>query len=132
MRRFVLFAALAATATFGAERALAQAPTAKCTAAKMKCVTTKATALLACPNKAEGKGVAVDPACVTKAEDKFDGGVDPSKGCVQKTETKPPCATTGDVASLEALVDDFVDDAVTDLDPGFPTPVLNKCSAGKK
>jgi hypothetical protein len=132
MRRYVLFAALAATAAFGGERALAQSATAKCTAAKMKCVTTKATALLGCHNKAEGKGVAVDPLCVTKAEDKFDGGATPSKGCVQKTETKPPCATTGDVGSLESLVDDFVDDVVTDLDPGYPTPVLNKCSAGKK
>jgi len=115
--------------------AWAQATTAKCTAAKIKCANGKATGLLGCHNKAEGKGVAVDPACTGKVQTKFDGGPDPTKGCMGKAEkdlTKSPCATTNDTASLEAKVDAFVTDVVTELDPGFPTPVLSKCSAGKK
>ena len=33
---------------------------------------------------------------------------------------------------MEAKVDAFVLDVVTELDTGYPTPVLSKCSAGKK
>jgi hypothetical protein len=115
--------------------AWAQAATAKCTAAKIKCGNGKATGLLGCHNKAEGKGIAVDPACTTKVQTKFDGGIDPTKGCMGKAEkdlVKSPCSTTGDTASLEAKVDAFVLDVVTELDPGYPTPTLSKCSAGKK
>jgi hypothetical protein len=109
--------------------AQAQATTAKCTAAKIKCANGKATGLLGCHNKAEGKNVPVDPACISKVDTKFSL---PAKGCMEKAESKPPCATTGDAGSLEAKVDAFVLDVVTELDPGYPTPVLNKCSAGKK
>jgi hypothetical protein len=115
--------------------ARAQAATAKCTAAKIKCANGKATGLLGCHNKAEGKNVPLDPACTTKVQTKFDGGVDPTKGCMGKAEkdlVKSPCATTGDTISMENKVDAFVLDVVTELDPGYPTPVLSKCSAGKK
>jgi hypothetical protein len=104
----------------------------KCAAGKTKCVIKKVKALLGCHSKAEGKGIAVDPLCVGKAEDKFDGGLDPTKGCFAKLEAKPPCLTTGDTASMEAAIDAFVLDVVQELDPGYPAPVLNKCSAGKK
>ncbi len=119
----------------GAGNAQAQLATAKCTSAKIKCANGKSTGLLGCHNKAEGKGIAVDPACTTKVQTKFDGGIDPTKGCMGKAEkdlVKSPCSTTGDTGSLEAKVDAFVTDVVTELDPGFPTPVLSKCSAGKK
>ena len=53
-------------------------------------------------------------------------------GKAEKDLVKSPCATTGDTGSLGAKVDAFVNDVVTELDPGYPTPVLNKCSAGKK
>ena len=109
--------------------AWAQAATAKCSAAKIKCANGKATGLLGCHNKAEGKNLPVDPACISKVDTKFSL---PAKGCMEKADAKPPCATTGDAASLEAKVDTFVTDVVTELDPGYPTPVLNKCSAGKK
>jgi len=112
--------------------AWAQATTAKCTAAKIKCANGKATGLLGCHNKAEGKGIGVDPACTAKVDGKFST---PLKGCMEKAEkdlVKSPCATVGDTASLEAKVDAFVLDAVTEVDPGYPTPVLSKCSAGKK
>ncbi len=131
MKRFVtLGTGMLASALLLLGTAQAQVPaTAKCSAAKMKCANTKATGLLKCHNKAEGKGVAVDPACITKAEMKFSL---PAKGCMEKADLKPPCATTGDAPSLEATIDAFVNDIVTDVDPMYPTPVLDKCSAGKK
>jgi hypothetical protein len=115
--------------------AWAQLATAKCTAAKIKCANNKAGGLLKCHNKAETKNLPVDSECTTKAQTKFDGGIDPTKGCMGKAEkdlVKSPCATTGDTASLEAKVDAFVLDVVTEVDPGYPAPVLSKCSAGKK
>jgi hypothetical protein len=133
MKRTVTFGTgLAASALLllGTGSVHAQADTAKCSAAQMKCATTKATALLGCHNKAEGKGDPVDAECITKAEDKFT--TLPEKGCMEKAESKPPCFLTGGAEALEAKIDAFVNDIVTDLDPGYPTPVENKCSAGKK
>ena len=109
--------------------ARAQLATAKCVAAKIKCANGKATGLLGCHNKAEGKNLPVDPACISKVDTKFSA---PLKGCMEKAEAKPPCATTGDTAAIEAKVDAFVLETVTALDPSYPAPVLNKCSAGKK
>jgi hypothetical protein len=129
MKRTVTFGAgLAASALLllGMGSVHAQVPdTAKCSAAQMKCATTKATALLGCHNKAEGKGDPVDDECITKAEDKF-------TGCMEKAESKPACFLTGGAPALEDKIDAFVNDIVTDLDPGYPTPIENKCSAGKK
>ena len=99
--------------------------TAKCSSAKIKCTNAKATGLLGCHNKAEGKDVAVDPECIRKAQTKFDGGIDPTKGCMGKAEkdlVKSPCATTGDTGPFAAKIDAFVIDVVTELDPGFPPP----------
>ena len=64
-------------------------------------------AILGCYGKAASAGVPVDPACIQKAQDKFDGGADPTKGCFAKLEAKPPCLTTGDTAALETQVDTF-------------------------
>jgi hypothetical protein len=104
-------------------------PTGKCSAAKIKCATTEATALLGCHKKAETKNLPVDQECISKADTKF---TMPVKGCMEKAEAKPPCATTGDADDLLTKIDAFVLDVVTALDPGYPAPVLNKCSAGKK
>jgi hypothetical protein len=96
----------------------------KCAAGKNKCVNKKTACKLGCHSKAHGKGVAVDPSCLGKCEDKFDGGADPTKGCFAKLETKytGSCPTTGDTAALEATVDAFVDDAVCQLNgPGGGT-----------
>jgi len=123
--------AIAVVLAFGATTARAQN---KCLAGKTKCVNKKMVALLKCHNKAEKKGLAVDP-CVQKAIDKFDGG---TKGiaysCFGKIEAKNdgPCLTFGDLTAEEAKVDAFVLDVVQELDPGYPEPILNACSAGKK
>ena len=78
------------------------------------------TALLKCHAKAETKGF-LDPACVQKAKDKFDGGGFPAKGCFAKLEAKLSCLTTGDTAALEAKIDAAVDDIVCQLDPAGGT-----------
>ncbi len=104
----------------------------KCAAAKEKCVAKRGACLLGCHAKAESTGIPVDPTCVQKCEGKFDGGAVPSKGCFAKLEAKLGCATTGDSPALAATTDAFVLDAVTQVDPGYPAPVSNKCSAGKK
>ncbi len=88
-----------------------------CSAAKKRCVERKATALLACHQKAMKRGLAVDGACLQKAHDKFDGAAKPNKGCFAKLEAKGGCLTAGDVAALEAKVDAFVDGVVCALDP---------------
>jgi hypothetical protein len=122
----VLVALLACGAT-------AQAQTLNlCSAKKKGCVAKKAKALLKCHAKAEKKGEPLDFLCIQKAEDKFDGGADPTKGCFEKLEAKGGCLTLDDTAALEAKVDAFVLDVVTSVDPGYPAAVLNLCSAKKK
>jgi hypothetical protein len=113
---------------------------------------------LTCHHQAEKRGRPVDPLCMAEANRKYDGGADPADGCFVKLERAhdrcgggandgAPCAldsdcpggvcvfgclTRGDATSFATMVDRFVDDVVTDLDPDFPTPVRNACSAGKK
>jgi hypothetical protein len=100
----------------------------KCSAGKKKCLSTKLVGLLKCHQKAESKGVSPnDKSCIDKAKAKFDGGLAPEKGCFAKLEAKytasseTPCPTFGDSGTVEALVDAFVADVVSDLDPGVPT-----------
>jgi hypothetical protein len=62
-----------------------------CAAAKRACVAKRTAAILNCHAKAE-KPPGMDPAkvatCLQKAEDKFDGGATPEKGCFAKLEAK--------------------------------------------
>ena len=83
----------------------------------MKCVAKKVKALLKCHQKAEKSGVQLDPSCLQKAMDKFEG---PGKGCFAKLEQnlgKPEtiCHTGGDTAAMESTIDAFVADVVSDL-----------------
>jgi len=62
---------------------------------------------------AETPGKTPDPnagGCVDKVVGKFDGGVDPTKGCFEKLENKSPndCITFNDTGSAEAAVDSCV------------------------
>ena len=96
----------------------------RCSAAKKKCVMKFATNLLKCRAKYEAKNVPIDPVCVQKATDKFDGGFDPSRGCFERLELKfaptVPCTTTDDTSALATTVNDFVQDVACDLDPYRP------------
>jgi hypothetical protein len=97
-----------------------------CSVGKNKCVSKKATALLACHSKNEKPPVGLAPekfvACLQKARDQFDGGTTPSQGCFAKLETKyPDCLTTLDTPALETTVDGFVDEVLCQLDAGSGT-----------
>ena len=109
-------ASLALVALVTVAASVAQAgptPAQKCSASKIKATSKKASAKLKCHEKAILKGVSVDPLCLTKAEEKF-------TDAFAKAQEKGECVTTGDTASVEALVDDFVDDAVAALNPPVP------------
>src|SRR5262249_55191999 len=76
----------------------------KCLVGKTKCMATKASGLLKCHQASETPKKPTDPnagGCITKAEDKFDGGADLAKGCFEKLESKPDigCITTDDTAA---------------------------------
>ncbi len=109
-----------------------------CAAGKKQCVAKKTAGLLKCHQLAEKKGLSVSDQsiqdCLQKVVTKFDGGADPSKGCFAKLAAKYPggCLTTTDTAALENTVDGFVAVVVVALDPNYPAPVTNACSAGKK
>ena len=106
---------------------------AKCIAGKTKCMSTKAAGLLKCEATAETPGKPADQsACTAKVVGKFDGGVDPTKGCFEKLENKNgnDCLTFGDTPAGEAAVDSCVGAFVTAIDP--PPTTQTKCGAGKK
>jgi hypothetical protein len=108
---------------------------AKCLAGKTKCVAKKGTGLLKCHTNAESPGKPIDPnagGCVDKVVGKFDGGIDPSKGCFEKLENKSgnDCITFDDTGTAEAAVDSCVAAFVEAIDPGPVTQT--KCGAGKK
>src|SRR5262245_24812131 len=76
-------------------------PAQKCSASKVKATSKKAASKLKCHEKAISKGMAVDPLCLTKAEDKF-------ADAFAKAEDKGGCGTMGDAGDLELVVDAFV------------------------
>src|SRR5262249_46478316 len=100
-----------------------QTPEQKCTVKKLNAVAKKAAAKVACHTKALKKGGPVDDACITKAEDKF-------MQSFAGAELKGGCATTGDVASLEARVDSAVAAFVAAL-PDGGTDDGRACAASK-
>jgi hypothetical protein len=103
----------------------------KCAAKKAKCVNKFAGSLLNCHVRAEIFGY-LDPYCEEKADRKWDGDIYPYKGCFEKLELPSHCFTEDDTSSVGATVDAFVLDVVTQLDPSYPTPVVDRCSAAKK
>ncbi len=126
-------AILAAIALFWAAPVFAQQ--AKCVAGKTKCMAKDATGLLKCEQNAETPGKTADPnagGCETKVTDKFDGGVDQTKGCFEKLENKSPndCVTFDDTVTAETAVASCVADFVSTIDP--PPLTQTKCGAGKK
>ena len=74
-----------------------------CAASKQKAAAKKFSDKVKCHGKAIKKGVAVDPACLTKAETKY-------QGAFTKAEGKGGCLTTGDVGDIETLMDDTLAD----------------------
>jgi hypothetical protein len=108
----------------------------KCAAGKKACIAKKVQQLLACHAAADKKGVPVDAGCIAKATARFDGGTKPEKGCFAKLEAKQNsakpatvCPTTGDVATIEAAVDVFVDAIACQVSAG---PCLPATGAGER
>lgn len=89
-----------------ASHAAMGSPGAICAAAKQKAAGKKADDKLKCHAKATAANAVVDADCLAKAEAKFLKAID-------KAEAKGGCATPGDAASLEAIVDSFVSTVVT-------------------
>ena len=113
----------------------AEAAQSKCLVGKNKCMAKKAASLLKCHQKAETPGKPADPNaadCVTKAQNKFDGTPDPTKGCFEKLENKSTndCLTFDDTAPAETTVDNCVDAIVAGIDPGAIDQT--KCGVSKK
>ncbi|HXJ36241.1 MAG TPA: hypothetical protein VMS22_19585 [Candidatus Eisenbacteria bacterium] len=127
-----LLAALALAVPLAVPRVHAQQ--AKCLANKTKCVAKLAGGLVKCQQLATtpAKPADVDAGgCIDKLEDKFDGGVEPAKGCFEKLEGKVPndCVTIDDTQLARDLIAACVDSLVTAIDPA---PIdQSKCGAGK-
>src|SRR5215475_13542625 len=91
----------------------ASAQQAKCLAGKTGCMAKKAAGLVKCEALAETPGKPADPDaknCVTKARTKFDGGLEPAKGCFEKLESKSSndCLTVDDTGAAETAVETCV------------------------
>jgi len=81
----------------------------KCQSDKLKNAGKFASGLLGCHSKAAKKGTPVDQVkCVDKVRAKL-------QGAFAKAETKPPCDTTGDVASIQAAIESFVEQALVGM-----------------
>src|SRR5262245_64998874 len=82
-----------------------QTPAQKCAVAKSKAAAKKIEAKLKCQQRAAQEGTAVDAACLTTAETKFNGAI-------AKAEAPRGCAVSGDGTTIEAAVDSCVDSIV--------------------
>ena len=113
--------ALAATA-YGAAEA-APSPAQQCAEAKLKATGQKAKKKLECHANAVKNGVAVNLDCLAKAETEFESAFD-------EAEAKGGCAPSGDKDDVEATVDAYVEDVVTEL-PDDGTKSGRACAAAK-
>ncbi len=95
-------------------------PAQKCSAAKIKAMSKKATSLFACYAKASLGGGTVDAGCVAKASGKF--GI-----TFAKIDAKGGCAITGDATAVEAEIDADVA-ALANAAPTEPTTTSSSTS----
>ena len=106
----------------------------KCAGAKIKAAAKKASCLLSLAAGQASKGGTSDQAKVAKCQGNVtDNGVPGKPTGFAKIESKAtsvPCLTVGDAAPIEAMVDAFVDDVVTDLDVATGTNP-NACEGRK-
>jgi hypothetical protein len=100
-----------------------------CLARKLGDVGRTAAAELACHGRAAAKPDATTlAACLGKAERRFTGGDDPSRGLFAKRERRPPCPTVGDQGALAG----DVADAASALAAGVGNDgTASRCDAAK-
>ena len=115
---WLLLGTLLATMPAGAQAG--QTPAQKCAVAKSKAAAKKIEAKLKCQQRAVQDGTAVDPACLTTAETKFNQAI-------ARAEAPGGCAVSGDGATIEAAVDSCVD-SVAALTTGTAPPTTGCCS----
>jgi len=82
----------------------------KCNSKEIEAVATKVAAKAKCESKAVRKGAAVAPRCLTSADGQFDHAI-------LKAEGKGGCAQKGQMSTLEAQVDAFMDALTSQLQP---------------
>jgi hypothetical protein len=83
-------------------------PGTRCAASKVRATRMKIAAKLACHERALTRSGSVDQACLAKAEAAF-------ARAFARAEARGGCATTGDVGAMEAKVDSFIADVVSEL-----------------
>jgi len=88
----------------------------KCTAAKYKAIGNAAAKKAKCKAKAVRKGEAVDAECLAKVEAKLISKL-------SKAEQKGDCLTTGDENELLTIVDTFITQSMSALEPLPPAAV---------
>ena len=86
-------------------------PAVKCLSSKLKTTAGLAKGLVQCHAKAARKGTAVDPSCISKQEDKFDGRMD-------KAESKGGCLPLLYAPGTKIEVGRFVEDVAASLTVG--------------
>ena len=84
----------------------------KCSANRIKAAGKKAASKLTCHAKAVAKDLGVESTCLGKAEVKFSSAFAKAEA---KTYTDDGCLTTGDAGTVEATIDEFVDEIAADL-----------------
>jgi hypothetical protein len=97
-----------------------------CQASQMKCAQSYLRALLACHATADARGLLVEPVCLAKARQKYDG---PGNCCTATVVTASGCGTGGAVPAT--FIEARVQETVAALCPGYPAPMLSKCAAAK-
>ena len=80
----------------------------KCQSDKLKNTGKLAAAILGCHSKGAKANIPVDQSCISKATLKH-------AQSFTKSEAKPPCDTTGDAASIQALLVPFVESSVAGI-----------------
>ena len=93
----------------------------KCTSEKLQAAGRKGRVKLLCHRDGANDGIAVDPSCLTSAEDDFDDNF-------ADAEEATDCYTTGDAAVVEAFVDGLVDTVAAQLRPVL---TASKCAVIK-
>ncbi len=96
----------------------------RCLSSKQKAAGKEGFLFLNCAAKAARKNEAVDPACITKAEEKFDKSWD-------KAEAKGGCSTNGERGRVEAIIRAQTDAATAALTHGVDQD-SQKCAFSKR
>jgi hypothetical protein len=125
--------AFAAVVVIGASAEAQTVTVNRCAAAKIRCVmgythvcgVAGVLGLFKCHQNATTRARFIDQVCVNRTTDKI-------TDCFRDAERQGDCLTTGDVVGIQEKIEDFVLDAVNEINPVFPYPISNACVTGKE